>query len=224
MSLLYYICTFHIAGYFLQHGTVLLDHHIQHWTDNRFPWVQICMAKQLLLRWSSIVRFVVVPESFVVHLSPDILHIPRLLRTCLISRNYKNVYIGNLPVVGIWLCYRARRWLSSLDPRGYILPTYLLHRSFFSARESLLDLEKCLNVLICLMLLNICRTDEPEHVIRLIILDEIRLIRTVTRNSSVAVKILVKAFILRFFILVIQWVWVYLVLQMWVWVYLVIQM
>ena len=29
-------------------------------------------------------------------------------------------------------------------------------------------------------------------------LDEIRLIRTVTRNSSVAVNILVKAFILRF--------------------------
>ena len=143
MSLLYYICTFHIAGYFLQHGTVLLDHHIQRWTDNRFPWVQICMVKQLLLRWSSIVRFVVVPESFVVHLSPDILHIPRLLRTCLISRNYKTVYIGDLPVVGIWLCYRARRLLSSLDPRGYILPTYLLHRSFFWLRESLLDLEKC---------------------------------------------------------------------------------
>ena len=65
-------------------------------------------------------------------------------------------------------------------------------------RESLLDLDKSLNVLICLMLPKICRTDEPEHVFRLIMLDEIRLIRTVTRNSSVAVKILVKAFILRF--------------------------
>ena len=52
------------------------------------------------------------------------------------------------------------------------------------------------------MLPKICRTDEPEHVFRLIMLDEIRLIRTVTRNSSVAQKILVKAFILRFFILV----------------------
>ena len=48
------------------------------------------------------------------------------------------------------------------------------------------------------MLPNICRTDEPEHVFRLIMLDEIRLIRTVARNSSVAVKILVKAFILKF--------------------------
>ena len=143
MSLLYCICIFHIAGYFLQLGTVLLDHHIQHWSDNRFPWVQICMVKQLQLHWSSIVRFVVVLESFVVHLSPDILHIPRLLRTCLISRNYEIVYIGDLPVVGIWLCYKVRRWLSSLDPRGYIPPTCLLHRSFFWVRESLLDLEKC---------------------------------------------------------------------------------
>ena len=143
MSLLYYICIFHIAGYFLQLGTVLLDHHIQHWSDNRFPWVQICMVKQLQLHWSSIVRFVVVLESFVVHLSRDILHILRPWRTCLISRNYKTVYIEDLPEVGRWLCYRVRRCSSSLGPHGYTLPTCLLHRLFFLVRDLILDLRKC---------------------------------------------------------------------------------
>ena len=134
MSLLYYICIFHIADHFLQHGTVLSGHHIQHWTDNLFPWVQICMVRLLQLHWSSIVRFFVVQESFVVHWSPDILHIPRLWRTCLISRKYKSVYIGDLPEVGIWLCCRVRRLLSSLGPHAYTLPTYLLRRSFFLVR------------------------------------------------------------------------------------------
>ena len=87
-------------------------------------------------------RFVVVLESFVVHLSPDILHILRPWRTCLISRNYKTVYIDDLPEVGRLLCYRVRRCSSSLGPHGYILPTCLLHRLFFSVPDSILDLRK----------------------------------------------------------------------------------